>query len=132
MYQEKSHSALQSRQQLLCGLYLGNCNSSQFINKMFFFDCQVPVTSTRQAVTSVTCESSLIMAILLADSYFCQLYGTRVHGCTQSELPGTMAREMASSFWSTAQSEITWEGCPYGQKGGTAHLCCPWKVFLPP
>lgn len=89
VYCLKSHSALQSRQQLPCGLYLSNCNSSQFINKMFFLDCQVPVTSTRQAVISMACESSRIMAVLPADSYFCQLYSTRVCGCTQRELPGT-------------------------------------------
>lgn len=114
MYHLKSHFALQSRQQLPCGLYISNCNLSQFIKKMFFLDCQVPVTSTRQAVISMASESLLIMAILPADSYFCQLYSTRICGCTQRELPGTTAREMASSFWSTAQTDITWEGCSYG------------------
>ena len=88
MYHLKNHFALQSRQQLPCGLYLSNCNSSHFINKMFFLDCQVPLTSTRQAVISTVCASSLIMAILPADSYFCQLYSTRVCGCTQRKLPG--------------------------------------------
>ena len=131
-YHLQSHSALQSRQQLLCGLYLSNRNLSQFINKMFSLDCQVPVTSTRQAVISMACESPLIMVILPADSYFCQLYSTRVCGCTQRELPGTMVRGMASSFWSTAQREIKWEECSYRQKGGTAHLHWPWKVFLTP
>lgn len=91
----KSDSIPDSRQQLPCGLYLSSHNPSQFINKMLFLDCQVPVTSTRQAVISVACESSLIMEILLPDSCFCQLY--RVCGCTQRELPGTMAKEMIYS-----------------------------------
>lgn len=111
----KESSIPESRQQLLCGLYLSSCNSSEFINKMLFLDCQVPVTSTRQAVISVACESSLIMEILLPDSYFCQLYSTRTCGCTQRELPDTMAREMISSLWSTAPVDITWEGCSSGQ-----------------
>ncbi|XP_076203774.1 uncharacterized protein LOC143164735 [Aptenodytes patagonicus] len=75
----------------------------------------------------MACESLLIMVILPADSYSCQLYSTRICGCTQRELPGTTVREMASSFWSTAQTDITWEGCSYGQKGGTGHLRCSWK-----
>ncbi|OPJ89437.1 hypothetical protein AV530_003664 [Patagioenas fasciata monilis] len=35
---------------------------------------------------------------------------------------------MASSFWSTAQVEIIWEGSFFGQKGDAAHLSCPWKM----
>lgn len=78
---------------------------------MLFLDCQVPVTSTRRAVISVACESSLIMEILLPVSYFYQLYSTRVCGCTQRELPGTVAKEMISSLWNRALVGITWEGC---------------------
>lgn len=40
------------------------------------------MTSTRQPVISMACVSSLVMAILLADSYFCQLYRARVCGCS--------------------------------------------------
>lgn len=65
-------------------------------------------------------KSSLRIPILPADDSFCQLYSTRACGCTQREFPGTMA-----------QVEIVWEECSFGQKGGTAHLSCPWKVFLP-
>lgn len=40
------------------------------------------MTSRRQPVISMACISSLVMAILLDDSYFCQLYRTRVCGCS--------------------------------------------------
>lgn len=78
----QSHSALRSRHQHPCGLSLRNLSSPQFTNKVFFLDCYVPVTSPSQAVISMSCESSPITAILLADSDFCQLYSTRDGGYT--------------------------------------------------
>lgn len=106
MYPLRSHSIPENRQ-IPRGLHLSSRNSSQFINKMLFLDCQVPMTSTRQAVVSVACESSLIMEILLL-FVSCTAPGC---GCTQRELPGTMAKEIISSLWSRALVEITWEGC---------------------